>query len=432
MAPLMPKIALFPSSLLLVHLLLVAPVEAAASDSSGEHVPAEESKAGEVVEAPAADDQTAGEAPGAGAGVTEPPAPLASTRSTDGFDVAVSGYLRSMFTYIDYDESESDFIGRNQGFGLASVRLGVRGSRDGLRFVLSADGAVSMTDQINTADGRLTMRLADAFAAYEVVPGALEVQVGQQKVPFDGETLISTAELPFIRTSVWQRGVRGVEGFNVEGLGIDREIGVTLAGDRIGLGDGELAFSYAVAVTNGSPASGAFNENRALAAYARVEGHYEDIVTAGGAVLHNTRSFGALPDLLDERYLGFAADLAARYAGGWLRLDFVQRVTDYPDVEVEPARTSLGFGASLGFRTPCGIESAYRLAYYDPTFSFSGASPTLAVQLENNELLYHTFGIAWVPPDQPVAVQLNYTHARENPARSVRNDRVELLGRLVF
>ncbi len=388
----------------------------------------------DVTPAPSSSEEEGGvdDASGGGSDIPLDRDDLRAGQTAEGFDIAVSGYIRSLVSYIDYDETETDFIGRNQGFGLANVRLGVRGRSDRARFVIEADGAYAALDQSNTFEGSISVMLADALAAYALLPGILEVEIGQQKVPFDGETLIPTAKLPFIRNSVWQRGVRGVEGFNVDGLGLDREVGVTLAGRRIGLGASQMAISYAAALTNGTPATEAMNENRSLAAYARLEGHFADILTVGGALYQNTRSFGTLPDLLDERHLGFAADVMASYAGGWLRANFVQRHTDYPDVEVESSRVSLGLGASIGYRIPIGLETAYRISFYDPTWRFPDASPSMSAQLEANELIYHTVGVSWVPHLQPFAAQLNYTHARENPDRAVRNDRVELLGRLVF
>jgi hypothetical protein len=349
-----------------------------------------------------------------------------------GFDLAVSGYLRTALSFIEHDPDQSDFIGRNDGFAMANVRLALAGRRDRLQFVLSAEGAVAVLDHAHTAAGQVTVRLADAWAGYEMVPGVAELRFGQQKVPFDGESLIPTVTLPFIHRSVWNRGVRGVEGYNVGGLGVERQIGVAVTGRRIALGAGPLAAGYTLALTNGTPAHLPANENRSLATYGRVTAHVGDWITVGAAGYHNLRTMGALPDLLDERHIGFAGDLAANFGDGWLRLDFVERRVTYPDVVLEPGRISRGFGASAGYRLPFGFEPAYRIAFYDPSAGLEPADPRLAAQLEANELVHHTAGVSWTPEDLPLTVQLNYTHARENAVRRVRNDRLEILGRLVF
>ncbi len=410
---------------------LAAPSAAAAGEAddaaedaavSGQETEKEQGSAEPLVESP--------DSSGGGAGVAGAGRP-GTLGSVGGFELGLGGYLRSVFTVIDHDEAESDFIGRNDGFGMASVRFGVSGSRDRSEFEISLDGTVAVADTANTARGQVAVRVADAWGGYDIVPGALALQFGQQKPPFDAESLLSNAELPFIGRSVWNRGVVGVEGWNLEGLGVTREVGITLAGDT-DVGLDPLAFSYYVAVTNGTPASELLNENQSLAGYARLEAHVGDFVTLGGAAYRNMRTYGDIPDLLDELHIGFAGDLVVQEGGAWLRLDFVQRQVDYPEVETELSRISRGFGASVGYRTLFGLEPAYRIAYLDPAASFPEASPDLAAQLEASEVLHHTVGLSWLPDDEPFAVQLNYTHSRENPARAVRNDRLELLGRLVF
>ena len=75
---------------------------------------------------------------------------------------------------------------------------------------------------------------------------------------------------------------------------------------------------------------------------------------------------------------------------------------------------------------------AYRLAFFDPTADFAGSSPDVEEQLRIDEMTHHTFGLTWNIPEVPVKLQANYTITIENKNRVFDNDRLELLGQLLF
>ena len=52
------------------------------------------------------------------------------------------------------------------------------------------------------------------------------LMIGQFKPAYDAEELQSTADMLFIDRAVESRGIRGVEGFNINGLSLTRQVGV--------------------------------------------------------------------------------------------------------------------------------------------------------------------------------------------------------------
>ena len=117
-----------------------------------------------------------------------------------------------------------DFVGINDGFFLDNARLIVNARKGALDAVVSIDGAVDRRAAANTAQGQVDVGLKDAWVGYTVAD-ALKIQAGKYKPPFDAEELQSTRSMFFIERAVESRGVRGVEGYNVEGL-IPRRAGL--------------------------------------------------------------------------------------------------------------------------------------------------------------------------------------------------------------
>lgn len=369
--------------------------------------------------------------------IAEPKQDLAEPDAAiGGFAIDLSGYLRAQYTFVQDDERRTDFVGRNDGFSIANARFIIDAARDDVRARLSFDGAVDRRDERNTAKGEVRAALKDAYVAWEPF-GWLNVRAGQFKPPFDAEELQSTADLLFIDRAVESRGVHGVEGFNVDGLSLERQAGVMLYSAPLMLEDLPLGAAYYLSASNGSGANRPLNDNDALALTGRLEVFVGDWVTVGGGVFYDQATTGDPPDLLDEDRLGIAADIGVEVHDLLLFAQFMQVRTEFPDVPAQPDRVARGYHAEIGYRLPWGLIPAYRYAFYDPTTDFEADDPAVQARLETDELTYHTFGLTWLPPGVPLKLQVNYTLTLEDEPfetddNDLDNDRVDALVQATF
>ncbi len=358
---------------------------------------------------------------------------LAASEEQVYFELGFEGYIRTEFVAIQDDAESTDFIGLNDGFALGNARLGLAGSYDEWSFRLQFDGAVDRRDARNTSTGQVKTELKDAWSQWSMCE-ALNIRLGQFKPAFDAEELRSTTEMLFVSRALESRGVKGVEGIGVDGLSVGRQVGLMLHSEALRLGESGLGGSYSVALTNGNSANQPVNDNDSLALFGRLELHFEDMLVFGLGGYFNTLTESALADVIDEQRVGMVADLSVQVAGVLFGAQFMQVTSSFPDLaDVQESETSQGFHFEVGYDlADVGLVPAYRLAFLDPTSSFEVADPALAEQLDRDELTHHTLGLTWLVPDSPVKLQANYTITLENPARVFNNDRLELLGQLVF
>ena len=348
------------------------------------------------------------------------------------FDLKWTGYVRTGYEAIEDDTTQTDFIGLNDGFVLANARLTVEGTHKDFGFRISFDGAISNADAINSANLTARTELRDAYGQYAPCRW-FKVSAGRLKPPFDGESLLSTGELPFVSRAVESRGVQDVEGINVNGLSLNRQIGVMVHSDKIFLDEREfLGVGYFLAATNGNAGASALNDNDSPAGFGRLELYYRDWITLGVAGYLNPRTTGQGPDLIDEDDLGLAVDLLADTYNVLVGVQYMQVDTTFPDVEAEPGRTARGYHAWLGYRLPYGVIPAVRYAFFDPTSDFEAEDSLISSQLAVDELTYVTFGVTWDVPERPVQFRANYTLTLENDARALNNDWFQLLAQLNF
>jgi hypothetical protein len=344
-----------------------------------------------------------------------------------GFEVTIGGYVRGQYTAIQDDTARSDFVGRNDGFMLGNARLKVDAEKDDLHIHVSFDGAVDRRDANNTATGRVEMQVKDAFVEYSVTPG-LNLQVGQFKPPFDAEELQSTKDMLFVFRAVESRGVKGIEGFNMDGLSIDRQAGLMVYSDPMfHFGEDNFGYAYYLSVTNGSGANQPLNDNDKLAYTGRLELMFGSWVTLGAGVNFNEVTTRVQPDQLNEEHLSMAVDLHARAYGVLLGAQMMQRTSSFPDVDGEPDRVSQGFHAQIGYEAPWGIIPAYRFATYDPTAEFEAEDAALEATLDSDSVVHHTVGLNWLVPETTLKLQVNYTLVQEDEARDLKNDRFDAL-----
>jgi len=355
----------------------------------------------------------------------------ASVEHDSGLELDFSGYIRPRFTLVQDDPSETDFVGRYDGFQLSNARVGVEGSYGSWGFKLSFDGALDRRYGYNTSEGEIAVGLKDAYINYAPCPWG-KLTIGQFKPAFGSDEFTSTRDLMFVDRALPGRGVHGVEGLNVSGTNVIREVGIQLSGATTQPSSEELGVAYYLSFTNGSGANRPLNDNSRFAYYGRVEAFYGDMVTLGGAGFFNEATSGAPPDDVAQNILGYTADLRLNIANVLLAAEFTEVMTSYPDVPAEPEGKSRGYFASIGYRAPWGLVPGYRFAYYDPTAEFSSEDSELSAQLEIDELTHHTVGLTWFSDEIPLKVQINYTLAMENEKRAIANNRLDAVMVLGF
>lgn len=347
------------------------------------------------------------------------------------WNLRIGGYLRTGFTNIQNDPN-NDLFGRNDGFIVASARLTIEGDiLEQLTFRLQLDGAIDQDLGGTRPLSQLDTRLRDAIIAWKPLD-YVRINAGQFKAPFEVEETYSRAEQLFVQNSVASRGVGVTEGFAVDGLSRDREAGVMLDAPiiRFGAEDG-LGVRYALALTNGRPASLQGNDNDSFATYGRLEVYWADMVRLGGAVQINEERLQAEEaDFIDQDVFGFTADLTFQLSGVTLIGNFTQTTSEIAAISAQPSVTSTGYQVSLAYQEPFfGFQPAVRYAYLDPTSDTSGQTPDPL--FENDARTFYTIGLNY-NPDYPIRLMLNYTITDEESAVALENNRFDALLQVVF
>jgi hypothetical protein len=331
------------------------------------------------------------------------------------------------------DDTSPDFVGQNDGFYVESARLNFDLSSETITGRVSFDGVVNKYDARNTAKGEVSVSLLDAYFDYPVIEG-LAVRTGQFRPAFDLEAARTRDEMVFVDRAVYNRGVRGVDGFNAPGLGLSREVGMAVHG---GFGGAKSVHgAYQVALTNGEDSESIVNDNDLPAASARVTVGYQSLVLLGLGGRYNRRTTGEAPDKIEQDETSFTADLQLfrQFGANKLALEGAvsQRIIEIKDVGQEPSMTKFGYhGAAMLSRS--GVTLAYRYASFDPTSEFGkNADGQLLDAFEADTLIHHTVGLSYRPDEGPLTLQVNFTVAQEDDTRAYANDRVDLLAQLVF
>ena len=362
-----------------------------------------------------------------------------------GFKVNFSGYTQVRYQRIEDDESLTQFVGRNDGFGMSNARLIFDVQKDELAAYFSIEGSRDRRRPNNRADGDVRTMMLDAFLTYELSP-KLRLHLGRFKPAYDANELESTADLLFIDRALESRGVLGVEGLNVAGLSLTRQAGAQLDGVVPFSPKKTLRLKYFISVTNGNNGERPLNDNDALSYTGRLEfvGRMSSkvVFVIGGGAYYNEITEGELPDLISETRVGFTADARLHLYGLKLRGQWMRQETDYIDIEAEPKRIAEGFhaivGYDLGRLAPSlkGIMPAYRFAQYDPTKSAVSTDPTLSSTLIRDQVTHHTIGgnvfFQKRPSKRPLKLQLNYTLAQEQAKRATDNDRLDVMLQMMF
>ncbi|MBK7859596.1 MAG: hypothetical protein IPJ65_13460 [Archangiaceae bacterium] len=328
------------------------------------------------------------------------------------------GYVKTGVFYT-FPFSNEQLVGGNGGFRVAAARLGVELLLvDNLSVVTSIELAAPNLNPADPLTGGRFVEMRDAYLEYRVCRG-FWVRAGQFKAPFNGETLLGDADLPFITRSVATDGVNPPDGYGPrEGLTMGRQIGLMLSSDR--LGGHVLGFRYFVAGVNGNGQNQLFNENNLIAPVARLELELFERVRVAVNGFYNVVAIGTRPNRINQSQLGFGADATLRVAGLRMLVGLVGRQNSYASSDmasVLPSDTSMGLFAQLHYVFDAlGLEAGVRFGWYEPsTAQFDDRA------WELNGLLAYRF------KKVPLRVLLQYTHREEEPAVAIGNESIDAM-----
>lgn len=348
------------------------------------------------------------------------------------------GYLRAQWVGVRQDDDVA-FVGRSDGFSLQNARVGVRGGLgERVRFELSLDGAVDERERVNTPNGRLRVGLRDAFVdlrelAPELIPlpVGLSLRVGRFEAWFDPDGHDGDTERAFVDRALESHGVSATEGWETSGLPPGRSIGVAahlrfwpkresgaLDGALDGTLDDALQLLGEVAVMNGADEFASGNDNDALALAAALRLVKPERGWLQAAVRRNPRTEGDLPFQQEEVDTAFSlgggvAVGPVTVAGGGVLQYTRFSTTGGPRQRAWGAHGQAMVRVLRGARP---LDAGYRFAALDPS--------SLVV---TDRLMEHTAGLVLGLEALRARLQLNVTHAVEQEARQLSNDRAELL-----
>ena len=327
-----------------------------------------------------------------------------------------SGYLRLEGTVVQNDPDVA-FIGRNDGFTLANARVAVAGTwRDRIAFKISADGAEDEREDANATEGTLRFALKDAWADFKLARAAT-IRGGQFYPLFDLEEITGQDEMWFVDRALESRGTRATEGWESQGLGAGRSIGVAVRAPRA-LGNDSIALGYEVVAQNGNGENESANDNDTLAYGASLflSLPRDSVIAVSGR--HNRRTEGDLPFRQVEEDVSGAASAQIEVGPARVAGQVIGRSTTFPSTG-GPSENALGAHAQAMFRIVAGkmaVEPGYRFAMLDP-------SDLITTDLVQE----HTVGVNLLIPDARARLQLNFTHSVEQAGRALDNDRAELM-----
>lgn len=358
-----------------------------------------------------------------------PPADAPEPKKSEGpWELGVYGYLRAGYDWTHPDDRYT-FVGQNNGFVLDSARVGVQGKNKDydVTFRVSVEGASDVLASPNTPIGSLSVRLRDAIARWDPIPW-VGLQVGQFKAPFQEEELRGTPDLMFASRAVGVEGVQPGRGFQVNGIALDRQLGVMLSpGKPIGREDG-LKVAYYAMVMNGNGSNQLLDDNGRPGIVGRGEVEYGKWVRVGAALFRNDRRVGEPPNQYNEEDLGLTGDVDVKVSGLEVFGAVTRLRTGFPTVATA-ARIQLAFQGQAAYRIPLGpvfVAPGYRYAYFHPWQSGGNQG------FDQQKLQYHTLGVRVGGTKLPIQGWLNYTITGEAAGRDLSNDRLELLGQVTF
>lgn len=327
------------------------------------------------------------------------------------------GYVKLGYFHV-LNTSEDQLIGSNSGFRLINARVGLSLEPvDRLKAVISLEAAAPTRRELDPLEGTRVVSLKDGYIELAASP-LFHVRGGQFKAPFNGEVLLPDEALPFITRSIVSDGLLPPEGPRVNGLSLDRQVGIQLSSDRIG---GDLGAQYAVALVNGNGPNVLNNDNNAVAPVARVAILYKDLLSLAVNGYFNPATVGERPARIKENQLAYGGDLSVNVAGLNAFAMVLVRTTTHESTGL-PAEQALGAVMSAKYYyEPLGIEAGTRFAWYEP----SDAQPDDI----RNEL---TAMVGYRLREFPARILVQYTMRGEEAGAEIANDSVDALAQVTF
>ncbi len=315
------------------------------------------------------------------------------------------------YTFPLRDES---LVGGNGGFRLADFRLELDFSPvERLDVSTSVELSYQQPDRTDPLAGRRSINLMDAFLEYHVGP-VLSIRAGQFRPGYFAEMLVNDGSLPFLSRSVLAVGLTAPQGYFLPALAPDRQVGLQLASERIG---GEtVTFRYLVGVFNGNGPNALFNDNNAVAPFARVEVELMKKVIVGLNGSYNVIAQGDRPNRLYTNQTGYGADVMAKFGSVDVLAGFLGRSStfSYAGLTAESAYGALG---QVRWRSEgTGFEAAVRGAWYEPsTAQVDDAIVELCAM------------VGYRVPKTPFRVFVQYTDRQEEARAAYPNDSVDVM-----
>jgi hypothetical protein len=324
------------------------------------------------------------------------------------------GYAKIGLFYTVPFQNEQ-LVGSNGGFRMANLRLGVQFDPiEDFSVVVSIEAAAPVVNTSDPTTGTRIVELRDAYLEYRLFK-ALWFRAGQFKAPYNAETLLDDAQLPFVTRSIATLGIAPPEGNVIRnGLAQDRQIGVEITSDR--LGTDAIGFKYALAVVNGNGANQLFNSTNAVEPAGRVELDFFKHVSLGLNAYYNTVAQGIRPNRIDVSQLGYGVDIGMRF-GGFSALIGGLGHKNWYSADILPSDNSWAAMAQVHYLfESIGLEAGVRFAFLEPS--------TAQTNDQLNELAVM---LGYRFKKVPMRIMVQYTHNGEEPAVAIDNDAIDAM-----
>lgn len=336
-----------------------------------------------------------------------------------GLRFSLDGYLR-VLAEVTENDPQSTFIGRNDGFRLGRVRLGTRVAYRDFTAYISLEAAVGEVDGFNNPNQEFAVRPRDAYLNYDFSKYA-SVRIGRFRSPYDLMQIKPAADRVFIDTPVYSRGVLATQGNQVLGMSQDRQLGLAIFSEKVGLSKDGFDLAYSLALTNGRTFNLALNDNDQPAGFLRLSLLYSDWLSFNVAGFTDTQTVGELPNLFDEEVKGMESSFSVKFFGVYIETQvlFQNRVFETSGVQDV---NSLGWHVQATY-TFWGIWGGYRLAFFDPNLDDID---------DADAVLEHTIVLGYQVPDFPLLFTAQGTIANEQTGRKLNNNRLTFLAQFRF
>jgi len=352
---------------------------------------------------------------GLGSPALNAPGGLAGAAAVPSHALELSSYFILNGQWVQQDPNYL-YVGRNNGFSLADARIEITGRpTETLWLYLSMDGAVANRSATDPSQGSRGVALKDAYGIWS--PGYhLRIEAGQFKAPDDIENLLEETEIKFPSRSLVTDGIHAPAGYEVNGLSLDRQIGIGVGTDVIRLPFG--SFAAQVAVTNGNGSNTLFNSTSLPGVIGRVSLGLFGFISLGADGYFMPQATGTQPDLFRDNWFGAGGDIRVEWNGLHI-LALVQWRDTQHLTSGAPDEYSLGYSGEVAYRLP-GV-----LHFLEPAVRYASLDPSDKIPTEQVESLDAALNF-YAPGTNAARLSVSYVHRMEDPSRTLQNDGVDL------